>query len=142
MDQINHIGRPCDSELRFRGTAQRFWTQRPSARIAGWLADAMLPLAFLGLTKQMAMARTAGGESAVNPKPPSIQRQVMREIRVDGNDRQWYSRIDKTSPPHKRLSCLLDGGKRNKRRRRLIEKEIKQEWTSDEHSVRGESSGT
>lgn len=99
MDQINHIGRPCDSELRFRGTAQRFWTQRPSARIAGWLADAMLPLAFLGLTKQMAMARTAGGESAVNPKPPSIQRQVMREIRVwvgdverdgvDGGEGEW-----------------------------------------------------
>lgn len=40
MDQINHIGRPCDSELRFCGTAQRFWTQQPSARLAGWLADA------------------------------------------------------------------------------------------------------
>lgn len=40
MDQINHIGRPCDSELRFCSTAQRFWTQQPSARLAGWLADA------------------------------------------------------------------------------------------------------
>lgn len=40
MDQINHTGRSCDSELRFCGTAQRFWTQRPSSSLAGWLAIA------------------------------------------------------------------------------------------------------
>lgn len=40
MDQINHIGRNCDSELRFCGTAQRFWTQWPSSSLAGWLAIA------------------------------------------------------------------------------------------------------
>lgn len=70
MDQINHIGRPCDSELRFCGTAQRFWTQQPSARLAGWLADAPVPLAFLGLTKQMAMARTMRRQACRQSQAP------------------------------------------------------------------------
>ncbi|KAK9522634.1 hypothetical protein VZT92_019083 [Zoarces viviparus] len=83
MDQINHIGRPCDSELRFCGTAQSFWTQRPSARLAGWLADAR------GRSSRFPWAHQADGDGkdggdkrAVNPMPPSIQRQVMREIRM------------------------------------------------------------
>lgn len=83
MDQINHIGRPCDSELRFCGTAQRFWTQRSSARLAGWLAEACNRSSRFPWAHQAdGDGKDGGDKPAVNPKPPSIQRQVMSEIRV------------------------------------------------------------
>lgn len=91
MDQINHIGRPCDSELRFCGTAQRFWMQRPLARIAGWLADTCGPTRHCSSHFPWAHQADGGGkdgsqrELAVNPKPPSTQRQVMRAGAVEKN---------------------------------------------------------
>lgn len=48
MDQINHIGRPCDSELRFCGTALRFLdtTALGSTRWACWQTQATAPPRF------------------------------------------------------------------------------------------------
>lgn len=94
MDQINHIGWPCDSELRFCGTAQRFWTQRPSARLAGWLADArkvFLSL-LLELTKQMAIARTQAchpSQASIHPETSDERDYGVGDVekdRVDGVD--------------------------------------------------------
>lgn len=83
MDQINHTGRPCDSELRFWGTAQRFWTQRLSARLAGWLAHARnCSSRFPWAHQADGDGKDGGGKAVVNTKPPHIQRQVMREIRM------------------------------------------------------------
>lgn len=73
MDQINHTGRPCDSELRFCGTAQRFWTQRLSARLAGWLADTRnCSSRFPWAHQADGDGKDGGGKAAVNPKPPYI----------------------------------------------------------------------
>ncbi|KAK2837396.1 hypothetical protein Q5P01_014608 [Channa striata] len=83
MDQINHSGRHCDSELRFCGTAQRFWTQRLSARLAGRLADARNCSSHFPWAHQAdGDGKDGGSKPAVNPKPPYIRRKVMREVRM------------------------------------------------------------
>lgn len=73
MDQINHIGRPCDSELRFCGAAQRFLDTTALGRTS-WagLADARhrsSPLSSC-LGEQMAAART---EATSPPSVPSLR---------------------------------------------------------------------
>lgn len=95
MDQINHIGRPCDSELRFCGAAQRFLDTTALGRTS-WagLADARhrsSPLSS-GLGEQMAAARTEATSPPVSPKPPSAWRRAVGGI-MAGRDRGGWERM-------------------------------------------------
>lgn len=94
MNQINHIGRPCDSELRFCGAAQRFLDTTALGRTS-WagLADAShrsSPLSS-GLGEQMAVARTKATRSAVSPESLSTRRRSVGGILAgrDGGGWQW-----------------------------------------------------
>lgn len=80
MDQINHIGRPCDSELRFCGTAQRFWTQRPLSK-ASWLVGRRVQL-FVSLSLSSPSRWRWQGrrrQACRQSQAPSIQRHDERD---------------------------------------------------------------
>lgn len=95
MDQINHIGRPCDSELRFCGTAQRFFLDTTALGRTSWagLADARQcsSLPSSGLGRADGRGKDGGEETPISPELPSAQRRSVGGI-VVGRDHSGRQR--------------------------------------------------